>query len=111
MDVHKVGDSCPPNQRLLEVAGEVDLASSDRLLSASTAELDQLTADGALVLDLREVTFLDSAGLRTLLQTAKSAREVGAELRIIPSDAVARVLELAAIGPDTLAVQAAVPGA
>jgi anti-sigma B factor antagonist len=44
------------------VAGELDLATADELSGAVRAGL----AGGAVRLDLREVTFMDSAGVRAL---------------------------------------------
>jgi anti-sigma B factor antagonist len=51
-------------------AGEIDLATIPPLQD----EIDvALTESGALVLDLREVTFIDSAGLRLVLETSRRA--------------------------------------
>jgi len=51
-------------------AGEIDLATID----AVEAEVEAALADApALVLDLREVTFIDSAGLRLVLETSRKA--------------------------------------
>jgi anti-anti-sigma factor len=50
--------------------GEIDLAT----IGALEAEVQAaLAEDGALVLDLREVTFIDSAGLRLVLETSRKA--------------------------------------
>jgi anti-sigma B factor antagonist len=51
-------------------AGEIDLATVDAL----QAGVDAALAEAAhLVLDLREVTFIDSAGLRLVLETSRKA--------------------------------------
>jgi anti-sigma B factor antagonist len=51
-------------------AGEIDLATVDVV----EAEVEAALADApALVLDLREVTFIDSAGLRLVLETSRKA--------------------------------------
>jgi len=48
---------------------------------------------GRLVLDLREVTFMDSTGIRLLLRAREHARRCGAEFGIVPGPAdVMRVL-------------------
>ena len=57
-------------------AGEIDLATVD----AVAAEIDAALAESAaLVLDLSEVTFIDSAGLRLVLETSRKA----APLRVV----------------------------
>jgi anti-anti-sigma factor len=50
-------------------AGEIDLATIDELQAAVDAAA--MEADG-VVLDLREVTFIDSAGLRLVVQSARA---------------------------------------
>ncbi len=51
-------------------AGEIDLATVDVLEAGVEAALAEA---GHLVLDLREVTFIDSAGLRLVLETSRKA--------------------------------------
>ncbi len=51
-------------------AGEIDLATVDALAAEIDLALGQVDA---LVLDLREVTFIDSAGLRLVLETSRKA--------------------------------------
>ena len=51
-------------------AGEIDLATIDALEAGVDAALEEA---GHLVLDLREVTFIDSAGLRLVLETSRKA--------------------------------------
>jgi anti-anti-sigma factor len=69
-------------KRSIDVAGEIDHASAARLLMAFEA------ADGsprsALVLDLARVTFVDSIGLRTIIDVQRRAQERGLSLQIIP---------------------------
>jgi anti-anti-sigma factor len=50
-------------------AGEIDLATIDELQAAVDAAAAEA---GGVVLDLREVTFIDSAGLRLVLQSARA---------------------------------------
>ena len=51
-------------------AGEIDLAT----IAAVEVEVEAALADSpALVLDLREVTFIDSAGLRLVLEASRKA--------------------------------------
>ena len=72
--------------RLLLVHGELDIATAPKLATL----LDRLRAlNHAVAVDLKEVTFMDSTGLATLL-------EAHVELRS-PSAAVKRVFELAGL--------------
>jgi anti-anti-sigma factor len=79
----------------VRLAGELDMAAAFRL----EPELDRLLAAGdvrALVLDLADVGFVDSAGLGALLSIRERTGRLGIELAIArPSDAVRRLLELA----------------
>lgn len=77
------------------VAGDVDLAAADRLLAA-VAPLIRPRAEVAV--DCAQVRFLDSAGLRALLELNRKAQEAGGTLVLeAPSAAVARLLELAGV--------------
>ena len=49
-------------------AGEIDLATVDELAHALTAAREEA---GRVVLDLREVSFMDSAGLRLVLEASR----------------------------------------
>lgn len=74
------------------VRGELDIATAPRLIDA----FDDLAAGGtpAQVVDLRQVTFLDSSGLSALLLAARHVPD-GARLTLRrPSDTVLRVLTL-----------------
>jgi anti-anti-sigma factor len=57
---------------LVKVSGEVDLATAPEL-----AEVLGQFANGTLRVDLSEVTFLDSSGLRTLVRAHRDARRAG----------------------------------
>jgi anti-anti-sigma factor len=76
------------------LAGELDMAAAFKLES----ELDRLLARRAarrLVLDLAELTFIDSAGLGALLAIHDRAQDLGIEFVLSnPSDPVRRILDL-----------------
>jgi anti-anti-sigma factor len=78
---------------VVTVRGELDLAAAEHLWK----ELEPLITAGSLVvLDGAEMTFLDSSGLRVLLQAARRASASTAAFRLVaPQPAVQRVLELA----------------
>jgi anti-sigma B factor antagonist len=73
--------------------GELDIATVDKL----RAEVDRLRDSGfsQLVLDLRGVRFLDSTGLRLVLELDQTAQEAGQQLQIIRGSAVVqRIFEV-----------------
>ena len=71
------------------VTGEVDMASADAMFQAATRHR---ATD--LVLDLRRVSFFDSAALRAVIMLAE--RYAGT-LTVLPSPQVHRVLEIAGL--------------
>jgi anti-sigma B factor antagonist len=62
----------------VSVAGEVDLATAGELSRAVRSGL----ATGGVVIDLREVTFMDSSGVGALNTALREAAEQGRELRL-----------------------------
>src|SRR5690348_18513630 len=78
------------------VRGEVDIQTGPRL------EQEVLAAESAgprtVVIDLRDVTFFDSTGLRVVLDAEVRARGTGRTLVVLPGDGEPRrVLELAEV--------------
>jgi anti-sigma B factor antagonist len=73
--------------------GELDVATADRLAQT----LEPVIEGGAtlVVLDLSDVTFLDSSGLRTIVRGATALEDHGGRLVVDgASPAVSRVLEV-----------------
>jgi anti-anti-sigma factor len=69
------------------VRGELDLGSSERLEAALLQ-----AGESSLLVDLRGLTFMDSTGVRTLLQATEDAGREGRELRfLVPTDGDARM--------------------
>ncbi len=78
-------------------AGELDIATTPALEQAIAAATGEPGA--ALVLDLRELTFMDSTGLRTLAQCNARAEDEGFTLSIVRgSKQIERVLEISGLG-------------
>ena len=71
------------------VMGELDLASAPQLREHMTAQL----ADHSeiIVLDLGDVSFIDSTGLHALIDASS---QDGKRLRVIPNPALLRLLEI-----------------
>jgi anti-anti-sigma factor len=81
------------SSRAIEVAGEIDHTTADELLKAF--ERTRGGPGSELVLDLARVGFLDSVGLRTLIEIERAARERGLSLRIVsPPEHVRAVFRL-----------------
>ena len=81
----------PDGGRRLEVAGEVDLAVADEL---ATAAREHRTSGQVLTVDLSEVTFMDSTGIRVLIMLDAESRTNGWRLSLLAGPAVWRVIEL-----------------
>ena len=69
------------DRTVVRVAGEIDIASADRLRD----RIGQLLADGRtdLVVDLTQVTFMDSTGLGLLVGALKRVRLAGGRLELV----------------------------
>ena len=87
----KVGE----NAYVLALSGELDLYSTPRLV----AELEALAPDGAdVVLDLTEVTFIDSTALGAILIGARRLTQAGGGLVLAgPTPATTRLLGVVGI--------------
>jgi anti-sigma B factor antagonist/stage II sporulation protein AA (anti-sigma F factor antagonist) len=83
------------------VAGEVDLSSS----RVFEAELSQCVDRACPVeLDLSALHFMDSTGLRAVIELQNRARDLGADLRVIAlSPFIARVVTVAGLDDRLLA--------
>lgn len=78
--------------------GELDLATVPELEEQVLAAIRE--GARSVVLDLRELTFMDSTGVRTIVAAHQVAEETGHDLRIVrpPRDsAVSRVIEISGI--------------
>ncbi|WP_306205554.1 STAS domain-containing protein [Actinoplanes sp. RD1] len=71
------------------VTGEVDMSTADTMFQAATGG-----GPGAVTLDLRAVTFFDSAAIHALIRLAE--RFPGA-LTVVPSPQVRRVLDISGL--------------
>ena len=82
---------------VLRVSGAIDVQSRDSLLTAGRAALKSDAP--ALVLDLADVSFLDSTGIGALVELSHDAEdaEVGFALRD-PSPRVVRILMMTGLG-------------
>ena len=78
-----------PDRVVVTVTGEVDMATADAMVHAATAN-----EKPSATIDLREVTFFDSAAIHALLRLAE---RYGERLTVLPSPQVRRVLEISGL--------------
>ncbi|MFJ8957759.1 STAS domain-containing protein [Lentzea sp. NPDC102401] len=80
----------------VRVSGEIDASTVDLLVGAIEPHLD--ISDAKIVVDLTEVTFLGTAGLRALARAEQHANRVGSELCLVfATPAVQRSLAVLAM--------------
>jgi anti-sigma B factor antagonist len=78
---------------VVSAAGEIDVFTAPTLDQALAAQL----ADGRsrLVVDLAEVSFLDSTGLGVLVKALKGAREAGGSLHlVVTSERIRKIFDI-----------------
>ena len=85
----------PGGRRVVRVVGPLDLATSDAVERALRSAFDA----GAVVrLDLSDVTFLDSSGMRGVLRAYRLAAERNTGFEVVPGPpAVQRVLRITGV--------------
>jgi stage II sporulation protein AA (anti-sigma F factor antagonist) len=91
VEVTREGDAA-----IVRIEGEVEFATAPRL----RATLLDLAQEGAspVVVDLAEVSFLDSAGISLLIQAKKRLASAGSDLVLrSPQPHVRRVLEISGV--------------
>jgi anti-sigma B factor antagonist len=77
--------------------GELDLATAPAV-EAALGRAFQAAGAGSVVLDLRELEFIDSSGLRTLLTARRQAEEAGASFSLVAGHrGLERTLEIAGV--------------
>lgn len=94
-----------PETGVFVLHGEIDAHTAPEL----AAHLDPLPNDvgEVLTLDMAGVSFMDSSGLRVLIELNRRADESGASLQVrAPSRAVARLIEISGLS-DVIGVSSA----
>ncbi len=77
--------------RVFRVFGELDLATAETFTAALQPELDTL---GDLTVDLSELTFMDSSGIKILIETARKLEGKGGLILRSVGEPIRRVLTL-----------------
>ena len=82
------------NGTVIAPRGELDMATQGELRTA----LEQQAGRGAVTLDLSGLTFLDTSGLRLILETAEAANRSGFAFKVLPgTPAVQRLFEISGV--------------
>jgi anti-sigma B factor antagonist len=83
----------PKELPVLEIAGELDISSAHKLDQAISSLIQE--GYSQIVLAMEEVDYLDSSGLRLLLEARRKLMDKGGKLHIMdPSARVLRVLSI-----------------
>lgn len=93
MNVVVTPPTSPSEPHVLSITGDLDVVSVPQVLE----RVPELVADaGALVVDLQEVTFLDSSGVRFLHRLAHTCASAGTGVRVVapPGSRARRVLDI-----------------
>ena len=82
-----------PDGVVIRPRGELDMATQAELRGVLEAH-----APGALTLDLAALRFVDTSGLRLILETAEAARRGGFDFAVLPGvPAVMRLFDVAGV--------------
>jgi anti-anti-sigma factor len=85
-----------PDAGVYVLSGEVDAHTAPQF----ARHFDSLPGgiEGALVIDMADVTFMDSSGLRVLIELNRRVSEAGRSLTVrAPSRPVARIIEISGL--------------
>jgi anti-sigma B factor antagonist len=95
-DLLEIAVSDSGGVRRLRLAGELDMAGVDRFERLLTEEATPETT--TFVLDMRELTFIDSSGLRALIMADQRVRDEGGRFIVVRgTDRVNEVLEMTGV--------------
>lgn len=91
-EMARIDVSVDPAGTTVGIAGEIDLANVDDVASRIATQL----CPPKVTIDLRDVRYLDSSGIRMLIDVAQlgAARHIDLELVVAPDSMVAKVLAL-----------------
>jgi anti-sigma B factor antagonist len=88
-------DRNQPGMAVVRLRGEIDLVTCETLREALAGIDDAAT----VTVDLRGLDFMDSSGIRCLLDADRAARERGVDFRLIDGAAVSGVLDVSGVRP------------
>ncbi|MDQ6776047.1 MAG: STAS domain-containing protein [Actinomycetota bacterium] len=95
-EILAIGMSRSRDEFIIELAGELDLSGVTRVSEAFAAALDSDAP--TIVLDLRDLEFLDSTGVHAILKAERSAREENRSFVVVRGPRqVQRIFEISGI--------------
>jgi anti-sigma B factor antagonist len=77
---------------ILMLSGEIDLATAPQVLSKFQELADRDLTD--VIIDAREVSFIDSTGLHAFVKGKQIIHEKGSEVILVPSPQMRRLFDL-----------------
>ncbi|MDQ3991642.1 MAG: STAS domain-containing protein [Actinomycetota bacterium] len=80
--------------RAFRLRGELDIVSEGLLLEALAGDLE---GEGDLTLDVSALEFMDSSGLRAILQAAQKLGTRGTLVLASPPEAIRRLLDVSGV--------------
>jgi len=84
-----------PDATIVIAVGEIDLATGDQLVEVLTELCGE---KGAVRVDLGQVSFMDSTGIKALVNAHRLSEERGCQLTICnPTERLRRVLEVSGV--------------
>jgi anti-anti-sigma factor len=106
VDQLHIGTRREGGRAILSLAGELDMASVEILQRA--IEDEDLRGEALIVLDLQQLEFIDSTGLRSILTALERCRERGQKLAVTPgSQQVQRLLRITGVAEHLPTIAAA----
>jgi len=90
--------TCTFGVTVMAVTGDIDGATSDQLRRQIDEVLDATEVPPSLVLDLSEVSFIDTTGLNALVHALRRMRSLGGDLTLsAPTDATRKLLAISGL--------------
>jgi anti-sigma B factor antagonist len=85
-------EELPDEAAILFLSGEIDLATAPQLVAHFQELADRGLTD--VIVDAREVSFIDSTGLHGLIKGKRIIHEKGSQVILVPSLQMRRLLEM-----------------
>ncbi len=99
---------CPTGEAVLDLGGELDIASADVAVSYARDIIDR--HHGPVIVDLAALVFCDARGLAALVRMAGYAEQKGCPLRLAsPSPSLIKIMRITGLDRRFLTSRASAP--